>query len=253
MFLLKQSIIKFWNWKGIQQLSALTLSLGEAWVQRNVQVWALKCLHIFMQHFLSFVTICFCQGLCLQHYLLHCPITVIWNVCVCVCTFSLSPRAWYGKSAQGGLSSAPQALTDTAFRSSAGALLFESGISSAWSHQKPCGGGLTSYSPISLQGEGGWFPQLHGNLAWKKDEGQWPAHGLRAKQVEKERRETSAYRCHISAAPWFWALKTGLKRMAHMQVNIIRKQFYLSVWVACSPLLSKEVRTSDSCQHGLSF
>lgn len=90
MFLLKQSIIKFWNWKGIQQLSALTLSLGEAWVQRNVQVWALKCLHIFMQHFLSFVTICFCQGLCLQHYLLHCPITVIWNVCVCVCVPSAS-------------------------------------------------------------------------------------------------------------------------------------------------------------------
>lgn len=171
MFLLKQSIIKFWNWKGIQQLSALTLSLGEAWVQRNVQVWALKCLHIFMQHFLSFVTICFCQGLCLSalssslshHRDLKC-------VCVCVCTFSLSPRAWYGKSAQGGLSSAPQALTDTAFRSSAGALLFESGISSAWSHQKPCGGASLHILPSVYRA------RVAGSLSFT---GTWPGRRMR--------------------------------------------------------------------------
>lgn len=91
-------------------------------------------------------------------------------VCVCVCTFSLSPRAWYGKSAQGGLSSAPQALTDTAFRSSAGALLFESGISSAWSHQKPCGGASLHILPSVYRA------RVAGSLSFT---GTWPGRRMR--------------------------------------------------------------------------
>ena len=50
---------------------------------------------------------------------------------------------------------------------------------------------------------------------------------------------TSPYCSYILAAPWFWALKIGLKRMSNMQVNTIKKQFYLPIWVVCSLFLSE--------------
>lgn len=44
---------------------------------------------------------------------------------------------------------------------------------------------------------------------------------------------------HVFAAPWFRALKIGLKRMSSMQVNTLKKQFFSSMWVGCPLLLSE--------------
>lgn len=68
MSLLKSNIINFFSWKGIQQLFALTLTPGEVWVQRGMEVWGLKIFAYFLRAFLLFHEYLFV----FQHYFLPC-------------------------------------------------------------------------------------------------------------------------------------------------------------------------------------
>lgn len=72
MFLLKPSIIEFLNCTGIEQLSGLTHSPGEASVQSSMEVWGLKMFGYFLTAFLLIHEYLFVRDCMFQHYLLYC-------------------------------------------------------------------------------------------------------------------------------------------------------------------------------------